>query len=452
MSLKRTLPRFPVLLVVAALVMLAGLVGLLAVVLQSSAELADTDRLIVDDTEPSIVALQLATVRLGELHALARERLLGSTRDRALLDEEIATKRAQLREALAAYYALPLDPGEAHVNATIHESHDGLERVLHRALGAGGPASAPEIVTALDSSVARLDGALLGAVSLDTDLEQRALAQLRSLRRVLLPGAAAFEGLCTLATVAMLWFAYRWVRAATESAATNRRLLETRTIELEAFTGRVAHDLLSPLMAVGMALAAAESTLDPPERDAVRRMVVRAEGSLSRVQRLVADLLDFARSGAKPRADAEADVARVMTGVAEDFRSLAEAARADLRVEIATARRVRCAEGVLHSVIANLVQNALKFLDRAPERRVVMRAVDAGKDVRVEVQDTGPGVPAEEHVLIFEPYVRRRDEAPGLGLGLATVKRLAEAHGGGVGLVSKPGEGALFWVTLPAVL
>jgi signal transduction histidine kinase len=69
---------------------------------------------------------------------------------------------------------------------------------------------------------------------------------------------------------------------------------------------------------------------------------------------------------------------------------------------------------------------------------------------RLEVQDSGPGIPDEMRMKIFDPYVRAAQSGiPGLGLGLATVRRLAEAHGGAVGVDSRPGQGSLFWIELP---
>jgi signal transduction histidine kinase len=71
--------------------------------------------------------------------------------------------------------------------------------------------------------------------------------------------------------------------------------------------------------------------------------------------------------------------------------------------------------------------------------------------VRFEVDDTGPGIPVEEQAAVFEPYVRGKGaHVAGLGLGLATVRRLVEANGGRVGVASQPGRGARFWFTLPA--
>jgi signal transduction histidine kinase len=82
--------------------------------------------------------------------------------------------------------------------------------------------------------------------------------------------------------------------------------------------------------------------------------------------------------------------------------------------------------------------------------RSVTVTVEARKLVRFEVEDSGPGVSLAAQALIFEPYVRLpHSREPGVGLGLATVKRLVEAHGGSVGVRSSARGGALFWFELP---
>src|SRR5262249_49925731 len=134
---------------------------------------------------------------------------------------------------------------------------------------------------------------------------------------------------------------------------------------------------------------------------------------------------------------------------------------ADLRVEAAVSGveihlgmafdgAVRCNPGVLNSLVSNLVRNAVKYIGRGPERHVEVRVVDRGDRARFEVEDNGPGLPRDIEQRVFEPYVRAPDTRQrGIGLGLATVKRLAEAHGGSVGFRSIPGAGCTFWFELP---
>jgi signal transduction histidine kinase len=441
-------PRLFSLLLGSLLVMLVGLVGLTAILAHGAAGLDQVYRVIVDDTAPSIVELEAASTRLGHLEGLLRDRLRAAPSSRALLDADLAADRQALAASVAAYARLPADPGEAEVRARIQAAEERLDRIIARIRQAdvdAGPVD--DVARALDERVNELNAALFAAASINAEVLTRASGRLLTMRSAVLPAVVGLEVLCLLAAAITLSAAYRVVRTAAASGAAGRRELERRMLELDAFSARVAHDLLSPLMAVGFALAAAEHNLLTPEQGRVRAMVIRASSSLQRVRQMVADLLDFARAGATPPPGACADAAQALRDVAEDFTILAEEARVELVVETGSRRAVRCSAGVLRSVLSNLVQNAIRYIDGGG--RVTVRAADDGADVRFEVEDTGPGISAADQQSIFEAYVRRSDAGPGLGLGLATVKRLAEAHGGQVGVDSTPGHGARFWVTLP---
>jgi signal transduction histidine kinase len=107
----------------------------------------------------------------------------------------------------------------------------------------------------------------------------------------------------------------------------------------------------------------------------------------------------------------------------------------------------------IEQVLVNLLMNASKYGGSHTTVRVGVRAV--GSQVRVEVQDEGPGIPEDEQETIFGRYVRGSTAdlkgAGGLGLGLHIVKTLVELHGGSVGVESEGGRGSTFWFTVPAV-
>ena len=112
--------------------------------------------------------------------------------------------------------------------------------------------------------------------------------------------------------------------------------------------------------------------------------------------------------------------------------------------------RRACSPGILGSLVSNLVHNAIKYLGDRSERRITVRVLERGAMVRFEVEDTGPGLPPDLERTVFDAYVRARGTLlPGFGLGLATVKKAAEAHGGRVGVRSVVGRGCLFWFELP---
>ncbi len=162
-------------------------------------------------------------------------------------------------------------------------------------------------------------------------------------------------------------------------------------------------------------------------------------------------LLEFARSGAHPGTIEPSSLDRVLQGVREDLSPVAEEAGVELRFEGAPAVKVACPEAAVTVVLQNLIRNAIKYIGDGARKQVVTRAALIPGAVHLEVQDTGPGLPDGLAQRVFEPYVRAPgvEQMPGIGLGLATVKRIVEAHGGKVGVLSQPGKGAAFWVDLP---
>jgi signal transduction histidine kinase len=115
---------------------------------------------------------------------------------------------------------------------------------------------------------------------------------------------------------------------------------------------------------------------------------------------------------------------------------------------------VACDPSMLAVMLSNLVRNAIKYMGEGDEgdRRITLRGHPRGTSMRLEVEDTGPGIPPGTEATVFEPFVRLSSGAAGasgVGLGLATVKRLVEAHGGRVGVTARPGGGCRFWFTLP---
>lgn len=109
---------------------------------------------------------------------------------------------------------------------------------------------------------------------------------------------------------------------------------------------------------------------------------------------------------------------------------------------------------LVREVVENLVGNALKYAGHAGPVTVSVRS--EGEQVRLDVRDVGPGIAEQEQAALFERWSRtgasRAAMVPGLGLGLSIVKRLVLAHGGLLGVSSRPGEGATFWVTFPATV
>ena len=110
----------------------------------------------------------------------------------------------------------------------------------------------------------------------------------------------------------------------------------------------------------------------------------------------------------------------------------------------------RADAALIERALSNLLDNALRVTPGGG--RVTVRALRDAGGIRLEVADTGPGVAAEDQPRVFERFYqtsRHRETRGSSGLGLAIVKRVAELHGGSVGLRSEPGRGSTFFIELP---
>ncbi|HEX8796642.1 MAG TPA: HAMP domain-containing sensor histidine kinase [Polyangiaceae bacterium] len=395
-----------------------------------------------DNAMPSLVQLGDMRRELADVLLALDEGSEGSGLDLAELDRH---ERA-FQAALAAYEALPQFPGEPDVWV---RTRPNLDRALVLAdlatseIQAGSLGAADALVTdQLFPAMRAADVGLLETRQINR--EQGVLAAMETdqawsnARHV----ALLFDGLCVAFTAGLASFALLSVRRH-EAAEAQRR------DELEAFAARVAHDIRAPLSVPLLALQALSRDLDADSR--YKPAVERSVHGLKRVDGLVGDLLTFARAGAMcPEAGARAPLRAVVAGVVQDVEVTASAARVCVTVGALPGCEVACSAGVLSSIVGNLVGNAIKYTaGDARVREVTIRATATSERVRVEVADTGAGVPAEVQQKIFEPYVRADARAPGLGLGLATVKRLVETHGGRVGVRSQVGRGSVFWFELP---
>ena len=366
---------------------------------------------------------------------------------RALDDDGAPNARAAIAEAttaLARYRALPSFTGEEALARRLDRSLSGLAQAVDAAIAPGAPRAAH------DRAIAAIDAADDEAVRLlDFNAEQSRTTARRiaETRRGGAELTALLDGVAVLTTALAAALALFLARRSRRSEEEQRALLARRADELERFSARVAHDVLSPLTAVSLGLEQWQRrAADDPSRGACRR----AQAALARTRRIVDGLFEFASAGARPAPDARCAVREVLDDVLRALAPSAETARATLAVAPPEGPlQAACSPGVLTSILSNLIGNALKYLGASEERRVEVRAARSGDALRVEVEDTGPGLPPGAERLIFEPYVRATASLPGLGLGLATVKGMVEGHGGRVDVRSTPGRGCVFWFELP---
>jgi signal transduction histidine kinase len=210
--------------------------------------------------------------------------------------------------------------------------------------------------------------------------------------------------------------------------------------------GDVAHELRSPVTNLRCGLEAIQDGLVAPDRDRIDAL--HSETLL--LQRLIADLQDLALADAGGLA-----LERQAVDVAEIVRRAVGPDPGGARVQATIepgAARITADPGRLEQMLRNLISNARRHTP--PDGRIDIRAARHGAHVRIEVADTGCGIPAEHLPHVFERFYRAdpsRDRATGgAGLGLAIVRRLAEAHGGTVTAASGGvNQGATVTITMP---
>lgn len=225
--------------------------------------------------------------------------------------------------------------------------------------------------------------------------------------------------------------------------------LGRRNQELDAFAHRVAHDLVSPLSPLKgyLTLVRRSPSVGDPE---VKQMLLQAESSATRMAELVEALLRFCRSG-RPSEGAAGELQTAVSTILLEVSQAAEAQNVVLERQLEHPLWVGCPAQLLQSIAHNLLSNAVKFAAGRPEAKVLVRAArDRGQAV-LEVSDNGVGMSQESLQGLFQPFFRATgtQHVPGHGLGMATTKRLVEAHGGTIHVRSEMGAGTQVTVRLP---
>jgi signal transduction histidine kinase len=394
-----------------------------------------------DNALPSILEIGMMRRSLAAIQFDLSE----ATEGNALHLVTLPVDLVDLAQARRNYLALPEFRGESELWAAVTLQLDEVLRVVaavRTKIEAGDLGAASAVVSLVLSPAARDADESLGSLArFNRDEAKRAASEADGAWARTRQLSLVADTACALITGALALFAYRGVRRFMS-------VQNARADELEAFASRVAHDVRGPLSPAMFTLQMFERDFAADEKR--HGWAVRAIRSLSRVNQLVDDLLTFARAGVPPEDDVHASLSSVVAGVVQDLEQHAAAASVRLDVADLPACEVACAPGVLSSIVMNLVSNAVKHMPaEAPERRVLVRARADRDCVRVEVADTGAGLAPSMHERVFEPYVRADKREPGLGLGLATVRRLVQSHGGRVGVRSEEGAGATFWFDMP---
>ncbi|GAA2640527.1 hypothetical protein GCM10010399_87640 [Dactylosporangium fulvum] len=237
-------------------------------------------------------------------------------------------------------------------------------------------------------------------------------------------------------------------RAARKYAEARAQLveeLEWRNKELEAFSGSVSHDLRSPLQTILSYTELVIPEVDPESAEQLWRVHAAAQ----RMNALVDALLQLARANRGQIRRTRVDVTALAEEVVEELRHRDQVR--EVAVTVTPGMLAPCDPELVRAVLVNLVGNAWKFTTRTPDPAIDIGTAPAGGEVAFYVRDNGAGFPADQADQLFRPFGRLHDsrDYPGTGIGLTTVQRIIDRHGGRVWAESEPGRGATFAFTLP---
>ena len=258
-----------------------------------------------------------------------------------------------------------------------------------------------------------------------------------------------------VAEIAQLGAAYNdmadRVAAAQAEEVAQREKAESAVAAKNRFLAVLSHEIRTPLNGLlGMAALLRSSGLDKQQREYADRLNEAGAGLI----RVVSDVLDHSKIEA-----GHIDISNERFDLLDLVRSVCDMVAIDAEKN-GNKIRIECPEGIdtricndparARQVLVNLAFNAAKFThDGAIDVRIAEEP-GASRGLRVTVEDTGIGIPPDEHGRIFDDFTRVNPiKGQGAGLGLAISRRLVHAMGGRIGFTSEPGKGSAFWFTLP---
>jgi signal transduction histidine kinase len=258
-------------------------------------------------------------------------------------------------------------------------------------------------------------------------------------------GATAIAQQLSVAVVNARLYADLRASYAEISRAQEELVRAERLAALGEMAAVVAHEVRNPLAVVTNAVGSLQRTASSGQ-DATLLTMIREE--VERIGRIVRDLLDFARPGVPDLR--QESLGEIIEGAIEAVTAAKLAAGVDMHVSVPADLPTICVDRrLVHQALVNLVLNAVQAMPQGGRLDVtVSRSDGAGRHaLRVEVRDYGAGIEDSARARLFEPFFTTKPL--GTGLGLAVVKRVAEAHGGVVRVNAVPGPGATFALELP---
>ena len=233
----------------------------------------------------------------------------------------------------------------------------------------------------------------------------------------------------------------RQLRDANESLARANR-------ELEAFTASVSHDLRSPLTTIAGQAGLLELSL-PDATDEQKRRLLRIQSSVRQMSELIEALLVLSRISRQTLHREIVDVTALAESIVQDMRQKDPARNVEVVIQPNMA--VHGDRRLVGDLFQNLIGNAWKFTSKTGQPRIEIGQSSGGSLATLYIRDNGAGFDMAYEQKLFKPFQRLHGTADfdGSGVGLATVARIIDRHGGRIWAEGKPNQGAVFYFTLP---
>lgn len=243
-------------------------------------------------------------------------------------------------------------------------------------------------------------------------------------------------------------------------AARQNRQLERTVRELKRAEGlrdslsqMLVHDLRTPLTTLLVPLQMLEDETLGPLDPTQKEVVTMSARSGTRLLDMVNGLLDISKleAGELKVARTSFEVSTVLESASKQAKREGDTTTAPIAIEAAPGLKIHADHDLIERVIINLLGNALKFTPA--DGRITLRSLSHNGNLRVEVEDSGEGIPPEDLGRIFDKFgqveTRQLGRKSSTGLGLTFCKLAVEAHGGHIGVHSEVGRGSVFYFELP---
>lgn len=231
------------------------------------------------------------------------------------------------------------------------------------------------------------------------------------------------------------------------------RLQELNEIKSQ-FVAEASHEIRTPLAIIREFAALVHDGIAGPLNDKQRNYLASALRNCDKLTDLINHILDLARieSGKKELHLTTVDMTALLIQFRNDFLPLARSKKQTVQLDVPeTLPMAHCDINSVQDILTNLMGNAYKFTPEGGNIRLSCRP--EGLFLSIAVEDNGPGIPADQQELIFEPFTQVNNpdgsKPKGTGLGLKIVKSLVQMNGGRVSVTSRPGKGSCFSFTLP---